>query len=62
VAGGPSRRRPVALALGSEGAGVSPALAALAVRRVGIPLLPGAESLNVAVAAGILLHEVKRAG
>jgi RNA methyltransferase, TrmH family len=59
---GPSRRRPIALALGSEGAGVSPALAALAVRRVGIPLLPGAESLNVAVAAGILLHEVKRAG
>jgi TrmH family RNA methyltransferase len=62
VAGGSSRRRPIALALGSEGAGVSPTLAALAVRRVGIPLLPGAESLNVAVAAGILLHEVKRAG
>ena len=62
AAGGPSRRRPIALALGSEGAGVSPTLAALAVRRVGIPLLPGAESLNVAVAAGILLHEVKRAG
>jgi TrmH family RNA methyltransferase len=55
-------RRPIALALGSEGAGVSGALAAKAARRVGVPLAPGAESLNVAVAAGILLYEVRRAG
>jgi len=27
---------------------------------VGVPLGPGAESLNVAVAAGILLYEVTR--
>jgi tRNA G18 (ribose-2'-O)-methylase SpoU len=27
---------------------------------VAIPLAPGVESLNVAVAAGILLHEVMR--
>jgi TrmH family RNA methyltransferase len=46
----------VALALGNEGAGVSPGLAAAAERRVGIPLAGGAESLNVAVAAGILLY------
>jgi TrmH family RNA methyltransferase len=55
-------RRPIALTLGSEGAGVSAALAAKAARRVGVPLAPGAESLNVAVAAGILLYEVRRAG
>jgi len=54
-------RRPIALALGSEGAGVSATLTAVATRRVGVPLAPGAESLNVAVAAGILLYEVRRA-
>ncbi len=58
----PEARPPIALVLGSEGAGVSAAIAARAYRRVGIPLAPGAESLNVAVAAGILLYEVKRAG
>ena len=51
---------PVALVLGNEGAGVTPALAAAARRRVAIPLAPGVESLNVAVAAGILLYEVTR--
>ena len=52
---------PIALALGNEGAGVSPELAARAARRIGIPLAPGTESLNVAVAAGILLYAVTRA-
>jgi RNA methyltransferase, TrmH family len=51
---------PVALVVGNEGAGVSPALAAGAARRVAIPLAPTVESLNVAVAAGILLYEVTR--
>ncbi len=51
---------PVALAVGNEGAGISPGLAALARRRVAIPLRRDAESLNVAVAAGILLYEVLR--
>jgi TrmH family RNA methyltransferase len=51
---------PLALVLGNEGAGVGPALAGAAERRVAIPLAPGAESLNVAVAAGILLYEVIR--
>ena len=52
--------RPLGLVLGNEGAGVSPALDAAASRRVAIPLAPGVESLNVAVAAGILLREVAR--
>ncbi len=33
---------------------------AVAAQRVAIPLAQGAESLNVAVAAGILLYEVTR--
>lgn len=51
----------LALAMGNEGAGGSADVTALASRRVAIPLAPGAESLNVAVAAGILLWEVTRA-
>jgi tRNA G18 (ribose-2'-O)-methylase SpoU len=41
---------------------VNAVLAAKAARRIGVPLTPGAESLNVAVAAGILLYEVRRVG
>ena len=55
-----SSRAPVALVVGNEGAGVTPALAAAADRRIAIRMAPGVESLNVAVAAGILLHEVMR--
>ena len=51
---------PLGLVLGNEGSGVSPALQTAARRRVSIPLAPGVESLNVAVAAGILLYEVMR--
>jgi TrmH family RNA methyltransferase len=51
---------PLALALGNEGAGITPALAAGAAATVSIPLHGGVDSLNVAVAAGILLYEVKR--
>lgn len=46
----------VAIIVGNEGAGVSPAMLAAADRRVGIRMRGAAESLNVAVAAGILLH------
>lgn len=53
-------RAPVALAVGNEGAGVGPALESAATRRIAIPLTRGVESLNVAVAAGILLYEVTR--
>jgi TrmH family RNA methyltransferase len=52
--------RPAVLLLGNEGAGVRDDLAGRAARRVAIPIGAGAESLNVAVAAGILLHEVTR--
>jgi TrmH family RNA methyltransferase len=45
---------------GSEGAGVSPAAAAAATCRASIALAPGAESLNVAAAAAILLYERAR--
>lgn len=58
--GGPRPPAPVALVLGNEGAGVRPELERVAVRRVAIPLHAGVESLNVAVAAGILLYEVRR--
>jgi TrmH family RNA methyltransferase len=42
--------------VGSEAAGIRPEVEALAGTRVSIPLARGAESLNVAVAAGIILH------
>lgn len=58
----PAGERPVALVVGNEGAGVSPAIAAAATRTVAIPIAAGAESLNVGVAAGILLHMVSRHG
>ena len=53
---------PLALLLGNEGAGVRTELAARASARVAIPIAEGAESLNVAAAAAILLWECSRAG
>lgn len=47
----------LAMLFGSEGAGVSPDLAARATLRVKIPMAPGIESLNVATAAAICLYE-----
>ena len=55
-----TRRGPVCLVLGNEGAGVSANLADRATQRLAVPLAPDSESLNVAVAAGILLYEVVR--
>lgn len=54
------REGPVALILGNEGAGVRPELAVAATQSVSVPLVAGVESLNVAVAAGIILYEVTR--
>jgi 23S rRNA (guanosine2251-2'-O)-methyltransferase len=51
---------PVALLMGSEGAGISEAYLKLADVQVKIPMLGTIESLNVSVAAGILMHEVVR--
>ncbi len=52
--------RPTLLLLGNEGAGLDPALEALAVEAVTIPHSPAVESLNVAVAAAPLLLERAR--
>jgi RNA methyltransferase, TrmH family len=53
-------RPPLALLLGSEGAGLPEDVLAAADLRVAIPMTGTAESLNLAVAAGILLYEVRR--
>jgi len=50
----------VAFILGNEGAGLRSALAQEARLRLAIPLDPGVESLNVAVAAGIFLYGATR--
>ncbi|HXQ28892.1 MAG TPA: RNA methyltransferase [Gemmatimonadales bacterium] len=51
---------PIGVIVGNEGAGIRPQLNAVSTKRVAVPLAQGAESLNVAVAAGILLYEVLR--
>lgn len=53
-------RKPLALVVGAEAAGVPPELLAAADVRVRIPLRAPVESLNVAVAAGVLLFEAQR--
>jgi TrmH family RNA methyltransferase len=50
----------VALAVGNEGAGLSPPLAAQATQRVSIPMPGGVESLNAAAAAAVCLFECLR--
>lgn len=51
---------PLALLLGSEGEGLPPALLARGDLAVRIPMTGTAHSLNLAVATGILLYEVRR--
>ena len=53
-------KRPLALVVGAEAAGVPPELLAAASARVRIPLRAPVESLNVAVAAGVMLFEARR--
>lgn len=53
-------KRPSLLAVGAEAAGVPKELSAAADVRVRIPLQEPVESLNVAVAAGVLLFEARR--
>lgn len=48
--------RRLALVVSNEGAGITADVAALAQHRVAIAMSDGVESLNVAVATGILLH------
>jgi len=51
---------PATLIVGSEAAGAGKQARALARGRVSIPMAPGIESLNVAVATAVLLFEVVR--
>jgi TrmH family RNA methyltransferase len=51
---------PLAIAIGNEGAGISPALRAQADRPVTIPMPGGMESLNAAAAAAVVLFEAVR--
>lgn len=53
-------RRPIAILIGPEGAGLSPAARARASAALAIPMARGVESLNVAVAAGVLFFEAAR--
>jgi RNA methyltransferase, TrmH family len=52
--------RPSALLLGAEGPGLPAEVLARGDLRVAIPMVGTAESLNLAVAAGLLLYEAQR--
>ena len=53
-------RKPMMLVVGAEAAGVSPQWLQAADQHVHVPLCAPVESLNVAVAAGVLLFEAHR--
>ena len=48
-----------ALVVGNEGSGLSPHVRAALAQSVSLPIAPMVESLNVAVAAGILLYQLR---
>ena len=50
----------LAIAVGNEGAGLSSSVRERAARMVSLPIAGSVESLNVAVAAGILLHQLRK--
>jgi TrmH family RNA methyltransferase len=54
-------RLPTLLVMGSEGDGLSPELTKLCKSLVRIPMSGGTESLNLAVATGLMLYEIRRA-
>ncbi|MGE5169568.1 MAG: TrmH family RNA methyltransferase, partial [Rudaea sp.] len=47
----------IAIAIGSEGRGLSPAALAAVDERIAIPMASGSESLNAAAAAAVVLFE-----
>jgi TrmH family RNA methyltransferase len=49
----------LAIAVGNEGAGLSPQIRVKAERTVSLPISGSVESLNVAVATGIILYELR---
>lgn len=53
-------RRPTALLFGGEGEGIGADVLRAADSRITIPMQPAVESLNVAVATGILVYEARR--
>ncbi|MBY0565191.1 MAG: RNA methyltransferase [Hyphomonadaceae bacterium] len=53
-------RRPIAVVLGAEGKGVRDSVAEACEKRARIPIDPRMESLNVSVAAAIVLYEAAR--
>ncbi len=55
-----SYRTPVLLVMGAEQAGLSPTIAACCGALVKIPMAPKADSLNLAVATGVMLFEICR--
>ena len=53
-------RQPTAIVIGNEGAGIRDDLLQVCERRVSIPQSGNLDSLNAAVAAGILFYEANR--
>jgi RNA methyltransferase, TrmH family len=51
---------PTWVVLGNEGAGLSPEIEALSTVPIRIPMMNGVESLNVAIAASIVMYELQR--
>jgi 23S rRNA (guanosine2251-2'-O)-methyltransferase len=56
----PDMKKPLAIILGEEEKGIEPALLRISDHLVSIPMRGKVESLNVSVAAGILIYEVVR--
>lgn len=56
----PDYKKPTVIVLGNEANGISPAVASFADMCVKIPILGGAESLNVGVAGAVLMYEAVR--
>jgi tRNA G18 (ribose-2'-O)-methylase SpoU len=59
--GSPRVRERIAVVLGTEGEGLTPAALARADVRVRIPMAGALDSLNVGTTAGIVLHRIKDA-
>ena len=53
-------RKPTAILIGSEGAGLPSGLAQAADEHVMIPMQSPVESLNAAVSAAVILYEARR--
>ena len=57
---GSNLRGPIAVVLGGEGAGLPDEVLAKAAARITVPMRPPVESLNVAIAAALILYEASR--